>query len=100
MFIVAVTIVIALVKKLLIPAFAEEAPNKQDSDHIEKFDKAFENLKGSITQMEEVIDEVSSAEKDALKFAEEAASTVKHGKKIIKQVSKIKEEKETDKNDH
>lgn len=90
------TIVILLVKKVLIPAFAPEESVKSDgknTDHIQKFDNAFENLKGSITQMEEVVDEVSTAEKDALQFAEDAASTVKQGNKIIKQVSKIKGEK-------
>ena len=95
MFSIAMTIFILLVKKVLIPAFAPEEPVKSDgknADHIQKFDNAFDNLKGSITQMEEVVDEIGTAEEEALKFAENAADTIKQGKKIIKQVSKIKGE--------
>jgi len=100
MFIVSMGIVILVVKKVLIPAFSQAEPaklDKKDADQIQKFSDAKENLNESITQMEEAVGDIGVAEEKALKFAETASSTIKQGKKIIKQVSKINEEKEMDK---
>ena len=96
MFIVSVATVILVVKKVLIPAFSQAEPaklNKKDADQIQKFDDAKENLNQSITQMEEAVGDIGVAEEKALQFAETASSTIKQGKKIIKQVNKINEEK-------